>query len=551
MQRRIHTLSPQLANQIAAGEVVERPASVAKELLENSIDAGARRIDLELEQGGLKLLRVSDDGSGIHPQDLPLALAQHATSKIYTQAELAQIASLGFRGEALASIASVSRFQLCSYYPGEDHAWQIDNQTGGKHGTAKACALDTGTRIEVCDLFYNMPARRKFMRSERTEYLHVEEVLRRLALSRFDIAFSLSHNGRAGLRLRPAKDEAGCQQRIGELLGRGFIASALKLDMRAAGMRLWGWISPPEQSLSQSSNQYFYLNGRVIRDKLVSHALRQAQLNVLEAGRHPAYVLYLEMDPAQVDINVHPTKHEVRFRQTRLVHDFLQRAVSETLAQTPGQTEAGTDISAGHSGTDAYPKAAPGRLQVADTRQFYQQAAGLRPAGRAPAALDTRGLSILYGRFALRQTDGQLALLDINVLRRLLWSAQLRQDEVVSVPLLVPEVLRLDEAQCLALMQLVQDSPWLGLMLDRLGPGELVVRARPPWMQGMSMATLLPRLLQWDGCQPESLLELLLPLAPAPELTQLAESLQRAEAQGLSIPWRSLSAETLQRWLQE
>ncbi|MBW6477670.1 MAG: hypothetical protein K0A95_11430, partial [Chromatiales bacterium] len=218
---------------------------------------------------------------------------------------------------------------------------------------------------------------------------------------------------------------------------------------------------------------------------------------------------------------------------------------------TPGQTEAGTDISAGHSGTDAYPKAAPGRLQVADTRQFYQQAAGLRPAGRAPAALDTRGLSILYGRFALRQTDGQLALLDINVLRRLLWSAQLRQDEVVSVPLLVPEVLRLDEAQCLALMQLVQDSPWLGLMLDRLGPGELVVRARPPWMQGMDMATLLPRLLQWDGCQPESLLELLLPLAPAPELTQLAESLQRAEAQGLSIPWRSLSAETLQRWLQE
>jgi DNA mismatch repair protein MutL len=543
-------LSAQLASQIAAGEVVERPASVAKELLENSIDAGADRIELELEQGGLKLLRVSDNGAGIHPEDLPLALAQHATSKVYTQAELEQIASLGFRGEALASIASVSRFRLCSYYPGEAHAWQIDNQLGGKPGAAKACALDAGTRIEVCDLFYNIPARRKFMRSERTEYLHVEEVLRRLALSRFDIAFSLSHNGRAGLRLRPARDEVACQKRIGDLLGRGFIASALKLDIRAAGMRLWGWISPPEQSLSQSSNQYFYLNGRVIRDKLVSHALRQAQLGVLEAGRHPAYVLYLEMDPAQVDINVHPTKHEVRFRQTRLVHDFLQRAVSETLGQM-GHSSTGTDTVTSTGITATYPNAAPEPSRLAETRQFYQQASGLRPSGRAPAALDTRGLSILYGRFALRQSEGRLELLDIDALRSLLWSAQLAAGELVSVPLLVPEVLRLDEAQCRALLEAAQNWQGLGLMLDRLGPGELVVRARPQLMQGVEMAALLPRLLQWDGRQPQPLLTQILALAPLPDLSQLAEYLQRAEAQGLALPWRSLSAETLQRWLQE
>lgn len=548
MSRRIQPLSAQLASQIAAGEVVERPASVAKELLENSIDAGADQISLELEQGGLKLLRVSDNGGGIHPEDLPLALAQHATSKIYSQAELEQIASLGFRGEALASIASVSRFTLCSYYPGEAHAWQIGNQGRGGPGQAQACALEAGTRIEVRDLFYNTPARRKFLRTERTEFLHVEEVIRRLALSRYDIAFSFSHNGRSILRLRRALDETQRQGRIGEILGKGFMRHALKVDVTAAGMRLSGFLAPPEHSLSQTGSQYFYLNGRMIRDKLVAHAIRQAHLTALEAGRHPAYVLYLEIDPAQVDINVHPTKHEVRFRQTRLVHDFLQRALSEALnPQEPPAAAPSSGAAPGPSFSEA----------IAEQQSSYRQSSVPRALARTQTPLDTRGMLLLYGRYLLRQREA-VQVLDMWSLRRQRWLSQLRHaladGEMVSTPVLVPEILSLSAAQLAQLQQHAQQWLRLGLLFDALGPDSLVLRELPRMMQGLAQGQLLELLLA-ESPRPEDedwqsrLIDGLLARMPGLSLEQAASELQQAQQLGEPLPWRLLDEDRLRQWL--
>ena len=552
MSRRIQPLPVQLANQIAAGEVVERPASVAKELLENSIDAGADQITIELEQGGLKLLRVTDNGGGIHPDDLILAVTQHATSKIYNQGELERIASLGFRGEALASIASVSRFSLSSRHPDAAHGWQIGNQAAGKGtATAQACALEQGTRIEVRDLFYNTPARRKFLRSERTEYLHVEEVVKRLALSRYDMAFTLLHNGREIYRLRNAPDEAAQQRRIGRIMGQGFVHQAIRLEFEAAGMRLWGWVSPPMHSLAQAGNQYFYLNGRVIRDKLVSHAIRQAHLAFLDAGRHPAYVLYLEIDPAQVDINVHPTKHEVRFRQTRLVHDFLQRALANALRDT-ALTPSNSDMAQADEVTDS-------AAVIAEHPSSYRQTSALRPAARPPSGIDTRQMLLLYGRYLLRQGEKTVDLLDMQGLRRELWLARLRQGladgEMVSVPVLVPQVSVLAPPQLSRLEQQAVPLLRLGLVFDTLGPDSVVLRQLPRLMQGLPVAGLIELLLdgpveiddpQWQV----RLVDGLLALAPTLSLHQAGEWLMQAERElGKGLPWQPVNEAALQQWI--
>ena len=559
MLRRIQPLPVQLANQIAAGEVVERPASVAKELLENSIDAGADEVALDLEQGGLKLLRVTDNGGGIHPEDLALALTQHATSKIYSQAELEQIASLGFRGEALASIASVSRFSLCSVYPGEAHGWQISNQ--GREGAraAQACALEQGTRIEVRELFYNTPARRNFLRSERTEYLHVEEVVKRLALSRYDIAFTLRHNGREIYRLRNATDTEAQQRRIAQIIGQGFMHHAIQLEFAAAGLRLWGWLSPPDHSLAQSGNQYFYLNGRVIRDKLVSHAIRQAHLSTLEAGRHPAYVLYLEIDPMQVDINVHPTKHEVRFRQTRLVHDFLLQALSEALNQrSEPPTDTDTNVADTHATTRKSSHMPPTQQAIAEQQHFYRQAHALRPAARPTPAIDTQGMLLLYGRYLLQQGE-PVRLLDLQQLRRQLWLAQLRHSlsngELVSVPVLVPEIIHLPAASLRQLEQLAPSLLRLGLVYDTLGPDSLVLRHKPRLMQGIT-ANALFHLLLSDTVEVDHapwqhrLVEALLELAPPLSLSQAAELLGRYKLEmAEDAPWRILDEDHCHHWL--
>ena len=328
----IRLLSPRLANQIAAGEVVERPASVAKELIENALDAGARRIDIDIEQGGVKLIRVRDDGNGIGEEDLPLALSRHATSKIADLDDLEAVASLGFRGEALASISSVSRLALTSRTESQEAAAKVEVEGRDMDATIAPAAHPVGTTVEVRDLFFNTPARRKFLRTEKTEFNHVEECVRRQALSRFDTGFTLRHNQRVVQSLRPAENPLDRERRIGSLCGQQFIDNAVVIDAEATGLRLWGWVALPTFSRSQADLQYFFVNGRVIRDRLVAHAVRQAYRDVLYNNRHPAFVLYLEVDPASVDVNVHPTKHEVRFRDGRLVHDFIFRTLHKALA---------------------------------------------------------------------------------------------------------------------------------------------------------------------------------------------------------------------------
>ena len=329
---RIQLLSPRLANQIAAGEVVERPASVAKELLENSLDSGARRIDVEVEQGGVKLLRVRDDGGGIAPDDLPLALARHATSKIRELEDLEGVLSLGFRGEALASISSVARLTLTSRTAGAGEAWQVETEGRDMTPRVQPAAHPVGTSVEVRDLFFNTPARRKFLKSEKTEFDHLQEVVRRLALARFDVGFHLRHNGKSILSLHEAPDELTRARRVGTICGPGFLEQALSIDVERNGLRLWGWVGLPTFSRSQADLQYFFVNGRAVRDKLVAHAVRQAYRDVLFNGRHPTFVLFLELEPNGVDVNVHPTKHEVRFREGRMVHDFLYGTLHRALA---------------------------------------------------------------------------------------------------------------------------------------------------------------------------------------------------------------------------
>ncbi len=331
--RKIKLLSPRLANQIAAGEVVERPSSVIKELLENSLDAGATRLEIDIEDGGIKLMRVRDNGGGIAKDDLPLALSRHATSKIYELDDLEAVATLGFRGEALASISSVARLALISSTTDDSAGWQVVAEGRDMETQISPAPHPRGTTVEVRDLFFNTPARRKFLRTDKTEYTHLEDVVKRLALSRFDVAFNLRHNNRAIYSWRAGDSQLEQERRVAQVCGPAFMESAVHIDIERHGLRLWGWVAQPTFSRSQADLQHFYVNGRAIRDKLVSHAVRQAYQDVLYHGRHPAFVLYLELDPSTVDVNVHPTKHEVRFRDNRNVHDFIYSSLHHALAR--------------------------------------------------------------------------------------------------------------------------------------------------------------------------------------------------------------------------
>ncbi|MDR5898138.1 DNA mismatch repair endonuclease MutL [Halomonas vilamensis] len=337
---RIHVLDPRLTNQIAAGEVVERPASVTKELLENAIDAGSRRIELDVEQGGARLIKVRDDGVGIGEEDLPLALARHATSKIESLEDLEGVNSLGFRGEALASISSVSRLELISNASDDPRdGWRVVAEGRSMEARVTPAPHPRGTSVSVRDLFFNTPARRKFLRAEKTEFAHVEEAFRRQALSRYDIAWVLRHNQKTVHQLPPGDSPAARERRIASLLGKNFIEHARFIEREAGALRLSGWVGLPTHSRAQADQQYFFVNGRVVRDRLVAHAVRQAYRDVLYNGRHPVFVLYLDLDPDVVDVNVHPTKHEVRFRDGRMVHDFLYSSLHHCLAHTQPTAE--------------------------------------------------------------------------------------------------------------------------------------------------------------------------------------------------------------------
>ena len=443
----IRPLPETLINQIAAGEVVERPASVVKELVENALDAGARRVDIELEAGGLRLIRIRDDGSGIAAEELPLALSRHATSKIASLDDLERVATLGFRGEALPSIASVSRFSLTSRRAEDAHA-SVLRVDGGKAAPLAPAAHGAGTTVEVRDLFYNVPARRKFLRAERTEQGHVEDWLRSLALARPEIELRLGLDGKPGKRYRAEPEDAAA--RVRESLGADFMQQALHVEHAASGLRLHGWIAQPPYARRTGDQQFLYVNGRAVRDRHLGHAAKTAYQDVLFHGQQPAYVLFLELDPLRVDVNVHPAKHEVRFREGRLIYEFVVAALREALAEVRASITASRamprDLSAagGHA-------LAP--LKVEDTRAFYAalygeaaSAAGL-PAPRPPRADEAlpplgHALAILHERWLLAQDAQGLLAIDLEHLRQRTGLARLRAAHagigVMAQPLLLP-----------------------------------------------------------------------------------------------------------------
>lgn len=513
MSQRIQQMPNQLINQIAAGEVVERPASVVKELLENSIDANATKIEIDIEQGGIKLIRIRDNGHGIHRDDLALALSRHATSKIRNLDDLEHVKSLGFRGEALPSIASISRMSITSRQDAAE-GFRVQGRDEASAELSPA-PHGTGTTIEVRDLFYNVPARRKFMRTEKTEFNHLEDVVKRIALSHFDVSISLNHNQRAIKQWRAAADRISMEQRLAEVCGKAFIEQAQHMEYAAAGLSMHGWIASPSFSRSQADMQYFFVNGRMIRDRLVTHAVRQAYQDVLYHGRHPAYVLYLELDPALVDVNAHPTKHEVRFRESRLVHDFLFRGIHRALAdvrpadmtaqtasmaQNPAMPSGQpTQASAQAYAYGAAPRQSSMALPVQEQIKAYDNLSrGFTPqqseAFNAHTATETAadaadipplGFAIaqLHGIYILSQTATGLVVVDMHAAHERITYERLKQamdqGQLASQPLLVPISMNLSEKEAELAEEQASLFSELGFELDRSGPESIRIRQVP------------------------------------------------------------------------
>lgn len=445
-------MSPDLASKIAAGEVVERPASVLKELLENSIDAGATQIDISIERGGVQAIKIRDNGSGILREDLELALQQHATSKITTSQDLESICSLGFRGEALASINSVSKLGITSHTAGQEHAWNIDN------GHTAAAAHPIGTTVHMRDLFYNIPARRKFLRSERTEYQYLEEVFRRIALSNFDLGFSLTNQGKLVKSLPICKDQVGRTRRLINICGQQVLNEAITIDAEQNGLRVWGWLGAAHQARSQEPHQYFFINKRVIRDRLINHAIRQVYQPLCADGKMPFYCLYLELDPVALDVNVHPTKHEVRFRDARVVHAFLTQIITASLSSELDPR--GFNIQA-----DAFSNTVHANTIAANVIQ-------------------PKILSILENKILVAQRHNKIILLDITELRKKSLLQQLIDDR---------GTVNLERPQTVQVVNDMNFTPefaaWcleFGFSLDSLAPQKLIVRSVPRCLHAMS-----------------------------------------------------------------
>lgn len=516
---KIFTLSPRLANQIAAGEVVERPASVIKELVENSLDAGATQLDVEVELGGVKLIRVRDNGHGISKDDLPLALSRHATSKIINLDDLEAVATLGFRGEALASISSVARLRLTSNTGDEESGWCVEAEGRDMEARLSPAGHPQGTSVEVRDLFFNTPARRKFLRTERTEYGRVEDVLKRLALSRFAQGFSLKNNGRVVHSWRPATTQPEQERRVAQICGPAFMENAVHVDIDRAGLRLWGWVALPTFSRSQADLQHFYVNGRAIRDKLVSHAIRQAYQDVLYHGRHPAFVLYLELDPGNVDVNVHPTKHEVRFRDSRLVHDFLFRSLHKALADVrPGnepsaQDEIGAEAcTASELSAQQYsPTEQPGlsfSAQRSEPSAVAERAPSWSPTytsvGSATSNRPSLGTSTpvmppasddesvpplgyavaqLKGIYILAENAEGMVVVDMHAAHERITYERMKEQQqaqkIQSQPLLVPQAMAVSEKEADYADEFADIFVNLGFELERAGPESLLIRQLP------------------------------------------------------------------------
>ncbi|MGC1854625.1 MAG: DNA mismatch repair endonuclease MutL [Candidatus Aquirickettsiella sp.] len=553
MSGRIQRLTSHLANQIAAGEVIERPASIVKELVENSLDAECQQIDIDIDKGGIQRIRVRDNGHGIHKDDLILALDRHATSKIHTLNDLEQISTLGFRGEALASISSIARLSLSSSTETTQSGWKITCDYHQEHSLMPApIAHARGTTVEIHDLFFNTPARRKFLKSEQTEFTHIETLIKRLSLSHFSISFSLHHNKRPIYQLHPACDESAKEERIATLCGRSFIENAIYIDMQGMDLRLWGWISLPTFSRSQSDLQYFYVNRRIVKDKLINHAVKQAYQDVLYNGRHPAFTLFIELDPQLVDVNAHPAKYEVRFRESRLVYDFVKQSLQKALANTCPKsqivkpilatTELAENIACSPDILNFQQSSFP--LQVAiDTPTYHienddelcialpqQKELLAEKKLTVPLTITSTenllrdpplgfALAQLHGIYILAQNAQGLILVDIHAAHERILYERLKQDlqrvGIKTQILLIPICLTLSQQE----LQLLDENMSLftqsGFKLESLGPETIIIRQIPELLAQSNIAQLvhdvLSDLIQHTNSQhiPEKINELL------------------------------------------
>ena len=512
----IHLLPDLLINQIAAGEVVDRPASALKELLENSVDAGATQIEVTLTQGGIKQIQVTDNGGGIAGEQLALALARHATSKIASLEDLERVASLGFRGEALASIASVTRIALTSRTLGAEHAWQVETE-GGALSAPQPAAHAVGTTIEARDLYFNTPARRKFLKTEATEYAHCEEMFKRIALAHPEVGFTLQHNERVTWHLRPTR----LAQRVHEILGEDFGQAALSIDVVASDLHLMGFAGVPAYSRASRDAQYFFVNGRFVRDKLISHALREAYKDVLHHARHPAYVLFLQIDPAAVDVNVHPTKIEVRFRDGRAVHQFLYHAVNRALAGSRGEALGNQVPDSGFRNQDsggwraqtpvAYPRQASMPLTVNEPSPFYatlfagvKEAVAEAPPRSEQAVTDVPPLGYalgqVHGVYILAQNALGLVLVDMHAAHERVVYEKLKNaldlNTVPTQPLLVPAALTVGPLDVATVEEQGDTLQQLGFEMAVLSPNSIAVRAIPALLHDADPSELARAVLQ-------------------------------------------------------
>lgn len=537
---RIHALPTQLINQIAAGEVVERPASVVKELVENCFDAGATQVVIDVEQGGIQLIKIRDNGCGIEKEDLPLALSRHATSKIASLKDLEQVLSMGFRGEALPSISSVSRLVLISRVAEADCAWRVSADGREVDFNPQPDPHPPGTTIEVRDLFYNTPARRKFLKAEKTEFAHIETLIKRMALSRFDIGFMLQHNQREVLNFRPAVTQADQEQRVASICGTLFLENSVSIDYAASGLQLWGWVGLPTFSRSQQDMQYFYVNGRLIKDKLVAHAIKQAYQDVLYHGRHPVFVLYLTLDPTLVDVNAHPTKMEVRFREGRLVHDFLFSALHRCLGEVRPSTQLAnpsitqtfealaplemtdfTSRAADHNITEARLRStgsAPGErassgmkyaaqhyqmpLPVEEQMASYAQLmpdvhhdSAVQPPSVNPEYPLGQAIAHIHNIYILAETPTGVILVDAHAAHERVTYERLKQQfhqgTVASQPLLLPIKMQVSPQEADLAETESEVFSAFGFEINRSGPETLVLRAAPALLGQSDFETLV------------------------------------------------------------
>lgn len=514
---RIQKLTSQLANQIAAGEVIERPASVIKELIENSLDARSTFITVDIEQGGGKLIRVRDNGNGIHKDDIALALDRHATSKIHDVEDLATISTLGFRGEALASISSVSRLELSSRHKEGDSAWRVIAE--GDHITElEPSAQPQGTSIAIRDLFFNTPARKKFLRSERVEFSHIEDVVKRIALSHFEVGFELLHDGKSLFRVPPANNQVQQERRVATICGKDFLENALYIEFEASGLSMRGWVADPTFSRSQADKQYFYVNHRAVRDKIVSHAVRQAFEDVLYNKRHPVYVLFLDLNPSLVDVNAHPTKFEVRFREGRLVHDFIFKSLHKAIAdvrpqvaniefQTQTQAPAPSYQPQQHQmpfkaeqTVEAYqalyqaPKSSGAYSSPPPSHEVAQQTIE-RSAGDEGVPPMGYAIAQLKGIYILAENAQGLVLVDMHAAHERIYYEQMKksmqENNLIAQPLLVPVTVVVSENEADCIEAQVQLLTKLGMTIERIGPEALAIKQVPELLRRADVAQLL------------------------------------------------------------